>query len=555
MGEGSVTTPARLKPPSWKLKPPHDKWAQGLVVSGFANLEYGQALFLCCDWPENGPSGPYVKGKAAWLKTLYSMAPITDADERDDRAAALALTWTGLQKSGLSQDALATFAAPFREGMYQEDRLRRLGDKVGDEWQKTVIDSGPRWSGNTPGRGDIEEPKQVWERTLRDVGRPAESKERQSRTPITVHALLVLYDKTEAAVEQWADDISKRLKAEKIETVHRLPLNLRLVNRIGREHFGFADGLSQPIPYDAAHEKPDPSDVVVMSDGSSAKNDKRHGVPLGEILLGHINGHHEAARGPMVADQPGDTKARDSKLPTEGAPDGFYNLGLDGSYLVVRELRQDVAAFWNSMKENARRIQAHDPTAAHVTAEWLAERVIGRNRDGHLLCPKGLLKPDQYEMPQNAFGFRHPDPDGVGCPPGSHVRRANPRDSLAKDLASAETLLSAANNHRILRRGRKYGTTIENPEKDDGQQRGLLFMCLNTDIARQFEFVQQTWLLNRNFHTLYDETDPLVGPKGQFTIREEPLRRIVEVETFIKMAGGEYFFLPSIPALNYLASL
>ena len=111
MGEGSVTTPARLKPPSWKLKPPHDKWAQGLVVSGFANLEYGQALFLCCDWPENGPSGPYVKGKAAWLKTLYSMAPITDADERDDRAAALALTWTGLQKSGLSQDALATFAA------------------------------------------------------------------------------------------------------------------------------------------------------------------------------------------------------------------------------------------------------------------------------------------------------------------------------------------------------------------------------------------------------------------------------------------------------------
>jgi hypothetical protein len=80
-------------------------------------------------------------------------------------------------------------------------------------------------------------------------------------------------------------------------------------------------------------------------------------------------------------------------------------------------------------------------------------------------------------------------------------------------------------------------------------------MCLNTDIARQFEFVQQTWLLNKNFHTLYDETDPLVGPKGQFTIREQPLRRIVEVETFIKMAGGEYFFLPSIPALNYLASL
>ena len=555
MGEGSVTMPATQKPPSWKLMQPHDKLTQGIVVSGFANLPSAQALFLCCDWPENGPAGTHAEGNAAWLKTLRSIAPITDADARDERAASLAFTWTGLQKIGLSQDALATFSAPFREGMYQEDRLRRLGDKVKDEWQKTVIDGGPQWSGNTPPRENIEDTKQAWERTLSDVGRPSELKEREAPTSITVHALLVLYDKDGATVQKWANQVSQALDAQKVRTVHRLPLDLRLKNGIGREHFGFADGLSQPIPYDATHERPDPSDVVVMSDGSSAKDDRWHGIPLGEILLGHINGHHEKAPGPMIADAPGDTKPRDAKLPTDGAPEGFYNLGLDGSYLVVRELRQDVAAFWKSMKANAARIQAHDPTATHVTADWIAERVIGRNRDGHLLCPMGFLKPDKYDMPQNTFGFRHTDADGVGCPPGSHVRRANPRDSLAKDFASADTLLNAANNHRILRRGRKYGTTIENPEKDDGQERGLLFMCLNTDIARQFEFVQQTWLLNKNFHTLYDETDPLVGPQGPFTVREQPLRRIVEVETFIQMAGGEYFFLPSIPALNYLASL
>ena len=80
-------------------------------------------------------------------------------------------------------------------------------------------------------------------------------------------------------------------------------------------------------------------------------------------------------------------------------------------------------------------------------------------------------------------------------------------------------------------------------------------MCLNTDIARQFEFVQQTWLLNRNFATSFDETDPLMGPEGGFTIREKPLRRIVAVKTFIQMAGGEYFFLPSMPAIRYLAAL
>jgi deferrochelatase/peroxidase EfeB len=135
------------------------------------------------------------------------------------------------------------------------------------------------------------------------------------------------------------------------------------------------------------------------------------------------------------------------------------------------------------------------------------------------------------------------------------VRRANPRDGLAPNQASAQTLLDAANNHRILRRGHKYGTTIEDPLVDDGQERGLLFICLNTDIERQFEFVQKTWILNQNFATLFDEVDPLVGPKGNFTIPQQPLRRIVEVETFIQMAGGEYFFLPSIPAVDYLAAL
>ena len=182
--------------------------------------------------------------------------------------------------------------------------------------------------------------------------------------------------------------------------------------------------------------------------------------------------------------------------------------------MVVRELRQNVAAFWNSLKAGADKIRAHDPSATHVTADWLAERVIGRNRDGNLLCPGGFLPPDAGKQPQNAFGFFETDPDSAGCPPGSHVRRANPRDGLAKDLASKQTLLDAANNHRILRRGRKYGTTIGDPFRDDGAERGLLFICLNTDIARQFEFVQQTWILNRNFATLFDETDPLVGPKG-----------------------------------------
>ena len=39
------------------------------------------------------------------------------------------------------------------------------------------------------------------------------------------------------------------------------------------------------------------------------------------------------------------------------------------------------------------------------------------------------------------------------------------------------------------------------------------------------------------------------------TIREQPLRRTVQVETYVQLAGGDYFFLPSMAALRYLAML
>src|SRR5262249_16611472 len=153
----------------WKLKAPHDALIQGIVVTGFKTQPSAQALFLCCDWPENGPNTPRADGKGAWLNTLYEVAPITSAADRTPRAASLAFTWTGRQKRGLSADTLATFSDPFREGMYQEDRLRRLGDKVREKWLETVIPGGPRWSGNIPARKNMDQPREQWERTLADV--------------------------------------------------------------------------------------------------------------------------------------------------------------------------------------------------------------------------------------------------------------------------------------------------------------------------------------------------------------------------------------------------
>lgn len=521
---------------SWKLASPHDKMTQGLVISGFSSVPTGRALFLELGW-----KGVREKGGGDWLGALQAIAPITDADGRDEKPAAIAFTYDGLRKMGLNANTLASFDRPFREGMFQEDRLRRLGDRRGDAWEATVIPGGPLWSGNTP----VDAAAQDTEiRAFDRIG--AHPTESQIATPTTVHALLLLYAADDEAASAWCQQVEAVLAGFNVRVSHSLPLDLRLDARgVAREHFGFADGISQPIPYQAG--------TVVYNNRSDVPQDPWNGVPLGEILIGHKNSHNEVSLGPVV---PTDSVADAANLPVHPTAEGFSDFGLDGSYLVARELKQDVVAFWDAMRAGAKRIRESDPDhSEHVTTTWLAERVVGRDTKGNLLCPGGVLPTVDDDQPDNDFGFFDTDRLGHGCPLGSHVRRANPRDGLAPTAKDKQTLLDAANSHRILRRGRKFGKKVSIPPKEDGENRGLLFIALNTDIARQFEFVQQTWVLNSNFASLYDETDPLIGPKGTMTIPEDPLRRIIDVETFVQMAGGEYFFLPSIPAIRYLAAL
>lgn len=85
----------------------------------------------------------------------------------------------------------------------------------------------------------------------------------------------------------------------------------------------------------------------------------------------------------------------------------------------------------------------------------------------------------------------------------------------------------------------------------------MFFMCLNADIERQFEFLQQTWLDGPNFSGLDNEVDPLLGPGGHDQamtlpntngpLRLEPLRK------FVRTLGGGYFFIPGKTCLRLLA--
>jgi deferrochelatase/peroxidase EfeB len=117
-------------------------------------------------------------------------------------------------------------------------------------------------------------------------------------------------------------------------------------------------------------------------------------------------------------------------------------------------------------------------------------------------------------------------------------------------------------NHRILRRGRPYGPPLADPPEpgSDDAERGLVFMCLNTDIERQFEFVQHTWLNNPSFAGLDGEVDPAVGPQreggGLFTVPDRPVRyKVAGLPRFVTTRGGVYFFLPSVRALTYLGTM
>ena len=105
----------------------------------------------------------------------------------------------------------------------------------------------------------------------------------------------------------------------------------------------------------------------------------------------------------------------------------------------------------------------------------------------------------------NDFLYGIEDPQALRCPVGAHIRRGNPRDTL---LPGSLEQVAISNRHRIRRVGRLY-------QEGPGEKPGLLFMCLNGDIERQFEFVQQTWLANSGFQGLDRQQDPLINDRAR----------------------------------------
>jgi deferrochelatase/peroxidase EfeB len=134
-----------------------------------------------------------------------------------------------------------------------------------------------------------------------------------------------------------------------------------------------------------------------------------------------------------------------------------------------------------------------------------------------------------------------------------------------------DDLMSPVRFHRILRRGREYGPGLPpydaaQPPPTDGIERGLHFICLNANIARQFEFLQNAWINSSKFSGLTGESDPLLGnreplPGCPFTNgftepqKDGVPRHRSRLPQFVTVKGGAYFFLPSLSALRFFAAI
>ncbi len=294
-----------------------------------------------------------------------------------------------------------------------------------------------------------------------------------------------------------------------------------------REAFGFRDGISQPIIEGTSRYRDLPKEAAL------------HGVPAGEMILGYPDGTGKLPRTPAVSAA---SDPRGWLKPHWEWPER-RDLGMNGSYLVFRQLAQDTEGFWRYVNEAA--------AGGQETPLELAEKMVGRRKDGTSM--EKYPKSDKEN--NNLFNFAKDDAQGKFCPVGSHIRRSNPRATGSKtEKASLKVTL----RHRILRRGRVY-------EDAELGEVGLQFICFNASIARQFEFIQGSWCNNQFFDGLQREVDPIIGTVrkpgngldavDRFTIPRDPYRRRLDgIPTFVTMKGGGYFFMPGMAALRCIAT-
>lgn len=542
-----------MQRPDYAIETPE---VQTLVFRGMREMKFtatallrlpddaaARAAWLRAMMPEAAlAAGPAPDGAAQLGAITFGDHPFIGQEAPHNVATFVAFSASGLQKFSIapadSGDGLATFPAAFNIGMANRANvLRDVGASVPERW--SWADAGR--SGHAGGADAV----------LFIYGASPEV----CRAALDRHAAMLGGDAAFLYVVE--------TQPVTVETEEGTRTDL------GYEHFGFVDGISQP---------------VIKGTQRSAKGAApRDVIEPGEFILGYRNnqGYFPPSATVASATDPANhlpilPDAFPSRYPnfrTDMPTAPVRDFGRNGSFLAIRHFVQDVDGFRAFTEAKAKELGRYRDVAAVIgqtpTADWVAAKMMGRWRNGVPLVDqpnsrtfnfsRAKSRSDQ-ERPydrDNDFSYGTDDPQGLHCPFGAHIRRANPRDSLQPGDPTQQQITS---RHRLLRRGRSYQYQ---PAQDAAPEKGLLFVAVCADIERQFELVQQSWISSPSFHGLSDEPDPMIATasgdpaeKRVFTIPTPagPLT-LHDMQSFVTVRGGGYFFLPSRSAIQYLIDL
>lgn len=311
----------------------------------------------------------------------------------------------------------------------------------------------------------------------------------------------------------------------------------------GHEHFGFKDGISQPGVRQFHKPQPKKADERLNRPGTAL-------VDPGEFVLGTAP---HTIEGGLIKRPEGDDRAQ------LNCPEWMR----DGSFMVLRRLRQDVAGWWAQIE----RLGTEHGLSAEQR-DRLAARMVGRWRSGAPLAHAPGTDPHESGVRMdNDFDYGD-DPAGYDTPRCAHIRKMNPRNGLAEKPPDEGAI---AAERRIMRRGIAFGPKFD-PTTGEGSgadtERGLVFVAFCSDLAEQFEFLQRSWANNDDFPNKVvpglpnsekpDGVDPVIGSSPSMTCRfyerdgeDVPLE--LKVQRFVRTQGAQYAFTPSKELLRRLA--